>query len=202
MDEIFSLFLLGLTYGVTVCSFSCLPYFGPYLIGTGTGFKDGVVASCAFAGGKTCTYSALAGAAALFGGALTITPIHSVIMGVTVIAVAVSIPFVAQNGCRKRSQVQGKRFSMFVLGILSSLIPCPPLAAVFLLAARQSDVVTGMAYGCSFGMGLVVSPMLLAGGTLALISQQIRQEIIAFAPYMQKIAMGVMIFIGVRMMVS
>ncbi|MCP4339769.1 MAG: sulfite exporter TauE/SafE family protein [Desulfobulbaceae bacterium] len=200
MDEPFSLFVLGLAYGATVCSFSCLPYFGPYLIGSGTGFKDGVVSSCAFGAGKLSMYSALGGAAALFGRALTVTHNHKVIMGLILIAVAFSMPFVAKDGCLKRSQVLGKRFSMFVLGVVSSFMPCPPLAAVFVLATQQETVLGGVMYGFCYGLGLVISPMLLAGGGFALISHKIRQEVKEFVPYMQKIAMAIMVIIAVKMM--
>jgi len=200
MHESSSLFLLGLVYGTTVCSFTCLPYFGPYLIGSGTGFKDGVISSCAFAAGKLCMYSALGGAAALFGRILTVTPAHKMIMGVVLIAVAVTLPFVAKDGCLKRSQVASKRCSMFVLGIVSSLIPCPPLAAVLMLATQQGSVLNGVMYGFFYGLGLAVSPMLLAGGGFALVSHTIRQEVKEIAPYMQKIAMALMVIIAVRMM--
>lgn len=200
MPEPFSLFLLGMVYGATVCSFTCLPYFGPYLIGSGTGFKDGVISSCAFALGKLCMYSALGGAAAVLGRALTVSPTHKVIMGLVLIAVAVTMPFVTKDGCLKRSQVTGKRFSMFVLGVVSSLMPCPPLAAVFVLSAQHGEVLGGVMYGFFYGLGLVVSPMLLAGGGFALISHKIKQEAKEFAPYMQKLAMGIMVVIAVGMM--
>jgi cytochrome c-type biogenesis protein len=200
MHESFSLFLLGMSYGITVCSFSCLPYFGPYLIGSGTGFKDGVLSTCAFGAGKLCMYSSLGGAAAMLGRVLTFTPTHRMIMGFVVIAIAVAMPFVAQGGCLKRSQVAGKRFSMFTLGVVSSVIPCPPLAAVFVLAAQQGEVMGGVMYGFFYGMGLMVSPMLLAGGGFALISQEIKQEAKEFAPYMQKFSMVVMVIIAVGMM--
>ncbi len=200
MHEPFSLFLLGIAYGTTVCSFSCLPYFGPYLIGSGTGFKDGVLSTCAFGTGKLFMYSSLGGAAALFGRALTITPTHKMIMGFVLIIVAITMPFVTRGGCLKRSQRASKRFSMFVLGVVSSLIPCPPLAAVFVLAAQQGEVVMGLLYGFFYGLGLLVSPMLLAGGGFALISQKIKQEAKGFAPYMQKLSMVIMVIIGVGMM--
>lgn len=200
MDEPLGLFLLGLSYGTTICSFSCLPYYGPYLIGSGTGFKDGILSSCAFAMGKLFIYSAFGGAAALLGRTLTVTPTHKTIMGLAVIAVAATVPFVTKGGCQKRSQIVGKRFSMFILGIVSSFIPCPPLAAVLVLAAQQGNAMTGLMYGFFYGMGLTVSPMLLAGGSFAFISSRIRQEANGFTPYMQKISMGIMVVIAVKMM--
>ncbi|MFT5729033.1 MAG: cytochrome c-type biogenesis protein [Desulforhopalus sp.] len=194
-----SLFLLGLAYGTTVCSFSCLPYYGPYLIGSGTGFKDGILSSCAFAMGKLFMYSAFGGAAALLGRALTVTPVHKTLMGLILIVVAITMPFVTKGGCLKRAQVAGKRLSMFVLGIVSSFVPCPPLAAVLVLAAQQEDAMIGLMYGFCYGLGLTVSPMLLVGGGFALISYKIRQEAEGFAPYMQKLSMGIMVVIALKM---
>lgn len=200
MTEIFNLFLLGVTYGLTVCSFSCLPYFGPYLIGSGTGFKDGVLSTCAFGTGKLFMYSALAGVAALLGRALTISSSHKMFMGSVLIIVAITMPFVTRGGCLKQSQRAGKRFSMFALGIVSSLIPCPPLAAVFVLAAQQGEVVVGVMYGFFYGLGLLVSPIILAGGGFGLISQKIKEEAKGFAPHMQKLSMVIMIIMAVGMM--
>lgn len=200
MTEVLNLFLLGVTYGLTVCSFSCLPYFGPYLIGSGTGFKDGVLSTCAFGTGKLFMYSSLGGIAALLGRALTISHTHKVIMGSVLIIVAVTMPLVNQGGCLKRSQRTGKRFSMFALGVVSSLIPCPPLTAVFVLAAQQGELVVGVMYGFFYGLGLLVSPMILAGGGFALISQKIKEEVKGFAPHMQKLSMGIMVIIAVGMM--
>ena len=200
MDDAFSLIVLGMVYGATVCSLTCLPYLGPYLMGSGRGFRDGLASSLAFVLGKICTYGALGGVAALFGQAFSLNHSHNMLMGITLLCVALTLPLVSRRGCQTRCQVVGKRGSLFVLGIVSSLVPCPPLAAIFVLAANKGTLLSGIAYGLLYGTGLMLSPMLLAGGGLAMISDKIKKEAEGFAPYMQGLAMLVMLVMAVNMM--
>jgi len=199
ISDLSSLFLLGLTYGASVCSFSCLPYFGPYLIGSGSGFRDGVISTSTFAAGKILSYSCLSGIAALFGRTLTATPGIKVAMGLTIMLAAVSMPFITRNGCLKRVQVVGKRFSMFALGGVSSMLPCPPLSAVLLLASQQQSIPGGILYGFCYSLGLLISPMLLIGGGIALVSHKIRLEMRGIVPYMQGFAIIIMLALGANM---
>ncbi len=200
MPDAFSLILLGMVYGATVCSFTCLSYLGPYLIGTGRGFGDGLASSLAFVFGKVCTYGVLGGVAALFGQVFTLNHSHNVVLGGILLCVALTLPLVTRRDCRKPCQVVGKRGALFVLGIVSSLVPCPPLAAIFVLAANNGTLVGGIAYGLLYGIGLMLSPMLIAGGGLAMISDKIKKEAKGFVPYMQGLAMLVMIVMAVNMM--
>jgi len=202
MHDAFSLIVLGLVYGATVCSFTCLPYFGPYLMGTGNGFADGLASSLVFILGKLCSYSALGGIAAVFGQVFTLDRTHNMFMGITLLCVALTLPLVTRGGCRKRCQVIGKRGSLFVLGIVSSLLPCPPLVAVFLLAANNGAVLTGMSYGFFYGLGLIVSPMLIVGGGFAMISVKIKHEAKGFVPYMQGLAMLIMMVMAANMIMT
>lgn len=199
ISELTSLFLLGLVYGASICSFSCLPYFGPYLIGSGSGFRDGVISTSAFGAGKIFTYSISGGIAALFGRTMTVTPGVRLTMGLLLMAAAVSVPFIARGGCVKRTQLVGKRLSMFVLGSISSVLPCPPLAAVLLLASRQQSIPAGAMYGFCYGLGLLISPMLLIGGGLGLVSYKIRYQVRVLVPYMQGSAVVIMFALGWKM---
>ncbi len=202
MHDAFSLVALGLVYGATVCSLTCLPYFGPYLMGVGNGFGDGIAASLFFTLGKLCCYTALGGIAAVFGQVFTFSHSHNVIMGITLLCVALTMPLVTRGGCRKRCQVIGKRGSLFVLGIVSSLVPCPPLVAIFLLAANKGMVISGMSYGFFYGLGLMLSPMLIVGGGFAMISATIKMEAKRFVPYMQGLAMLIMIVMAANMIMT
>lgn len=202
MHDALSLVLLGMVYGATVCSLSCLPYFGPYLMGTGNGFNDGLASSLFFILGKLCCYTALGGVAAVLGQAFTLNRSHHVIMGILLLGVALALPLVTREGCRRRCQVIGKRGALFVLGIISSLIPCPPLVAIFLMAANKGLILSGMSYGFFYGLGLVVSPMIILGGGFAMISEKIKKEARGFAPYMQGLAMLIMMVMAVDMIMT
>ncbi len=190
------LFALGLVYGATVCSMTCLSYIGPYLLGTGNGFRDGVLSSLSFGLGKICCYVFLGGLAGYLGQKLTFSPAHTWAMGITLIGVALSMPFVAKRGCRDKCQQRSKRVSLLTLGAATSLLPCPPVIAILTLAAGQGSMVTGMGFGLFYGLGIIISPLLLVGGGLALISDKLRREVKSFMPVIQGLAMTIMILMG------
>ncbi|MEN8133987.1 MAG: sulfite exporter TauE/SafE family protein [Thermodesulfobacteriota bacterium] len=190
------LFTLGLFYGATVCSMTCLSYLGPYLLGTGDGFLDGLLSSLSFGLGKICCYVFLGGLAGYLGQKLTYSPVHTWAMGLILIGVAISIPFVAKKNCQKKCNQSNKRASLLTLGAATSLVPCPPVLAILTLAAGQGSMVTGMGFGLFYGLGIIISPLLLVGGSLSLVSQKLRQEVKKFMPIIQGIAMTIMILMG------
>ena len=190
------LFTLGLVYGTTVCSMTCLTYLGPYILGTGTGFRDGLLSSLSFGLGKICCYMFLGGLAGYLGQKLTYSPAHTWAMGLILIGMALSMPFVARRSCQNKCSQGSKRASLLTLGAATSLVPCPPVLAILALAASQGSVVAGMSFGLFYGLGIIISPLLLVGGGLALISQKLRQEVRGFMPYIQGLAMTIMILMG------
>lgn len=202
MYDAFNLLILGLLYGATVCSLSCMPYFAPYLISSGRGFKDGLASSFAFVLGKICSYTFLGGIAAIIGQSFTLNHSHYVIMGITMIGVALTLPLVNRGGCHKRCQVFCKKGALFILGIVSSMVPCPPLVAVFLLAAKSGTLSAGVSYGFFYGLGLTLSPMLIVGGGFAMVSEKIKQEAKGFAPFMQGMAMLMMFVMAANMIMT
>ncbi|MBU2591505.1 MAG: sulfite exporter TauE/SafE family protein [Nitrospinae bacterium] len=203
MHNFVSIFFLGLIYGATICSISCLPYLAPYLLSTGLGFTDGVKSSLLFLSGKLTCYMFIGGLSAYLGNVLMLDKSMSVkwIMGIAIIALGLSIPFVNKGGCCTKRQVVGKRVSLFVLGIATSLRPCPPLVAMFLLAAKNGSVLLGVSYGIIYGLGLILSPIIIAGGGIALISKAIKTESKAFVPYLQGISMVIIVVIGIKIII-
>ena len=193
------LFTLGLVYGTTVCSMTCLSYLGPYLLGTGNGFRDGMISSLSFGLGKICCYMFLGGLAGYLGQKLTYSPAHTWAMGLILIGVALSMPYVARRNCRNKCRQGSKRASLMTLGAATSLVPCPPVLAILTLAASQGSMVSGMSFGLFYGLGIIISPLVLFGGGLSLISQKLRQEVKSFMPWIQGMAMTIMVLMGVNM---
>jgi hypothetical protein len=91
-----------------------------------------------------------------------------------------------------------QRLPLLLLGASTSLVPCPPLIAILLLAAHKGSVLTGISYGLVFGSGLIVSPLMAAGGSMALISGVIKQKVSWIGPYLQGSAMVILLFMGMR----
>ncbi|MBU0485379.1 MAG: sulfite exporter TauE/SafE family protein [Proteobacteria bacterium] len=192
------LFSLGLIYGATVCSMTCLSYLGPYLLANGDGFRDGLLSSLFFGLGKICCYVFLGGLAGYLGRELISSSAQSWAMGLVLIGVALTMPLVARRSCRDKCRPGGKLVSLLTLGAATSLVPCPPVLAILTMAAGQGSMVTGMGFGLSYGLGIIISPLLLIGGGLALVSRKLRQEVIKFTPWLQGLAMTIMILLGVN----
>ena len=203
MHDFVSLFFLGLMYGATICSISCLPYLGPYLLITGKGFGDGIRSSLLFLSGKLACYAVVGGFSAYLGDMLMLDKSMSAkwIMGIAIIAFGISIPFVNKGECCTKRQVAGKRVSLFLLGISTSLIPCPPLVTMFLLAAKNGSVFLGVSYGIIYGLGLILSPIIIAGGGLSIISKIIKTEVKGFVPYLQGVSVLMIVIMGVKILI-
>ncbi len=201
MGEATGVFLLGLAYGATVCSLTCLPCLGTYLMGCGNGFRDGVIASLFFMLGKVASYTIFGGLAGMLGQVLTLTAGQQrIIPGIALIGTALMLPFMSPGGCKQQHAEAGKRTSLLLLGMATSLAPCPPLAAILLLAAKDGSWFIGAGYGFLYGTGLMLSPLLIAGGGLALIAKKIRLEFAGFKPWLQGAAMLIMIIMGMQVL--
>ncbi|MGD8833487.1 MAG: sulfite exporter TauE/SafE family protein [Desulfobacteraceae bacterium] len=202
LQELFSLFLLGMISGAGICSLSCLHYLGPYLMGTGRGFRDGVLASWIFLCGKIVSYSILCGFAAIFGKLFlseTFRP-GGVLPGIILIAIAFTIPFSRRPGCGTNRCTTTRKVSLFGLGVSSSLLPCPTMAAVFLLAANKGAIIAGMGYGAMFGVGLALSPLMIIGGGLSMIANRLRLEPGNLISAVRALSIIIMIGMGIRLM--
>ena len=201
MPDILGILSLSIVYGFTVCSLSCLPTLSVYLMGTGRTFTDGMVGGFYFVAGKMLVYGTWGGLAGGFGLLFGMPTIQDRWMGLFVIVTALAMPLAAKTKtvCKcSRPEQQGSGLPLLLLGASTSLIPCPPLAAVLLLAAHKGSVLTGIGYGFVFGAGLIVSPLMAASGSMALISGVIREKVFWIGPYLQGSAMAILLFMGLR----
>jgi len=202
MPELSQVFLLGMFYGATVCTVTCLPFVGPYILTTGDGFKDGVFSSLYFLTGKFITYAVMGGIAGYIGGTFVTDNGEATkyVVGVMLIAAGAAIPFSNnKKNCRKHKRKEG---SLLVLGVASSLIPCPVLSIVILLAAKNGTVVEGASYGMAYGIGVVMSPLLLVGGGLSVISGGLKEKVKEYIPHLQILAALSIIGQGIKVMME
>lgn len=200
MSDASGFFLLGLLYGSTLCSMTCLPVLSPYLLATGKGFRDGVLSSAAYLAGKVFTYAVLGACAATAGKALFAGSEGTlrVIQAATLIVTGLALPFVAGKGCGRENRFTGRKASLFALGVATSLVPCLPAASMLVIAAKSGSLLQGSAMGLAYGAGIAISPLLIAGGIFGMIAKTIRVEALSFLPLVRGIAALVMVVMGVR----
>jgi thiol:disulfide interchange protein DsbD len=205
MTDMMNIFILGLLYGFTICSLSCMPYLAPYAIGAGGGFSEGVKGSVTFVSGKIFTYSLLGGIAAYFGNEVITLNTNTVsyMLGAVLVAVGVSMLRKKKKGSCSDSRIKKKiirqysgRLPLFTLGVMTSLLPCLPLSALFLMAANSGIIYKGAAYGFLFGSGLIISPIILAGGFLGFLSGRLGMEMPDMKSFMKVCSAVMMIFMG------
>jgi thiol:disulfide interchange protein DsbD len=179
-------FAIGLFYGLVVCTASCLPYVASYIAGVGAGFKSGVKMTFLFNSGRILAYTLIGALIGVFSGILVeiapqaTTPFQnyaSLVFGAVTVAIGISILWRAKKpaGCGLHGVAApasngkigrfGVDFGAFSLGFTRGLIVCPPLIALLVTYALPfSSPVGSVALAALFGLGTMVSPLLVLGG--------------------------------------
>lgn len=203
-------FMLGLTYGLTVCSWSCLPYIGPYIIGSSTGFGPGVKAVLTFSLGKLISYALLGALDGYLGKVLEYSQVTfvSAIPALLIIWLGCSLFFRPKGKCSKRNGKTNSEithntglFPLIFLGITAGLSPCLPLSGVLLYAAAGHSITGGFRTALLFGMGTTISPLILMGGMMGWFSAGLSQKIPRYSPLFQKVCGLMLVSLGIKLIV-
>lgn len=194
----FEAFLMGLAYGFGACSLSCMPYLAPYMMGRGEGLVEGLKGSAAFVSGKVATYSFIAGVTGYLGGVFLPKDLSSLnpLFAAVLILVGVSMLMAGKKkACAYKKPARGA-LQLFSLGVVTSAVPCAPLSALLISAASSASFTTGLSYGFVYGLGLVFSPMIVAGGLFSFMSKRLSVEKPSLVPMLQRLSAGVFILMG------
>ncbi len=178
-------FAIGLIYGLGVCTASCLPVLAGYVAGIGAGFRKGIRVTLIFNSGRILGYALIGVIIGLLSGLITLvapgvlSPFQiysSIIFGLITIAIGINILFKARkpHECNiqdtnltvmEKNRRFGFDFGAFTLGLSRGLILCPPLVSLLLLYALPfSSPVGTMTLAVLFGLGTIISPLLILGG--------------------------------------
>lgn len=197
-----ALFLLGLVSGATVCSVGCLIHLGPYLLGSASGFREGFCSTLSYLAGKFTVYALWGGVAGWAGATLSLEHGGARWAGMLLVAAGLLLPVFNRQKCPGKLATIGNRGTLFTLGAVTSLMPCPPLLGLLAVAAGSGSVLAGMACGAAFGIGLVCSPLVVAGGVLGLLAGRLRLEVGGLQKIFQGFAMLMLITMGVRLLME
>ncbi|MEW5888223.1 MAG: sulfite exporter TauE/SafE family protein [Pseudomonadota bacterium] len=178
--SLLTVWLLGVSMGLTACTVTCLPFLGTWMLGRGSGQHEGLVHTAVFLAGRMTTYTllgALAGGTGLglaktLGGGWG----NALIGAASILAGAWLLPRALRKGCGSGEQApaqsvvrihhrpgrrDGDGLPPLFMGAALSLTPCTPLASLLALAANGGGIAQGAGYGLAFGLGTAVTPILV-----------------------------------------
>jgi len=168
---------LGLLYGFTICTSSCLPYLASYIAGIKAGFHKALTITAIYNTGRIAAYAVIGTIAGFLRTLVdeaifeTYQTIFSAIFAVIVIIIGISIIFkkgscstcVPENVEPQRG-LEGFRQNFdvraFFMGFSKGFVLCPPLVA-FLLYALTNYQANCTVLAFLFGLGTALSPMLI-----------------------------------------
>jgi len=168
----------------------CAPILLPYIAGTKRTWQEGLKATLIFGLTRLVIYTLLGGVVGYIGYYLFQLFYNQlwgmylwIFAGIFIIALGTLIVLgkgVKNPLCRvlQKQTLEDSTKSMIILGILIGAMPCLPLLAVLteimFMAERFYE---GLIYGFAFGIGTVISPLLILGALAPLISGKlIRSE--------------------------
>jgi len=183
-----TVWLLGLSMGLTACTVTCLPFIGTWALGRASGPREAVLHTGVFLAGRVLTYTLLAALAGAVGTglakALGGTWGNGVIGGVSVLAGLWLIVGDKRVGCSQRTtpatvapvHFRRRRDTLppLFFGAALSLTPCTPLATLLLLAANSGSAGQGAGYGLAFGLGAALTPIIVLVPLAGRLGREIR----------------------------
>ncbi len=200
----FSLFMTGSLFGLTICSFSCMPIVCTVVMGTKRGFKSGFWSALVFCAGRVGGYTVVGIVCGLTGKAAEkILSLDYIVIaaGIVFVLTGVSI-FFSRRKCHKQDIVfdnRGGKLQLSTIGLVTGMIPCAPYTAVMAGAAASGSFVVGGFSAFCFGLGTSLSPLLLIGGGAGWFSKKIVEKVPDLDGKIRKITGVLIILMGIKM---
>ena len=200
--------VMGFFYGLTLCSFSCIPLIAPYIFGTQGSFSRGFDATAIFVISRVVAYTMLGALSGLFG-SVALDSVDSgwllTIAGALIVVVGGMVIFKPKAAACNKQAAQPKLvrhpwLHMMTLGFSTSLVPCMPLTAVLFYAATTQSWVTGALLAMMFGLGTSASPLYYIGGAAGWLSEKIRNEIPRYNGLLRILSGVILSIFGVQLL--
>jgi len=214
-----SALLLGIVYGATFCTLTCSPFIASYIIGSDRGTRRGVWLSVIFNGGRVLTYGVLGLLVGMAGGAFLVEGVYAlwgaILFGIAVALIGVWIAVRRRPGalgcaCTKEAgwarrlwhrleprEGDGGEMSAATMGLLIGLVPCPPLVALLVFSAAVGSAGTGLVLGILFGVGTVISPIIVVAAAAGWFSDRIAREAPALRTGVRRVAGLMLVILGI-----
>ena len=210
-----SAFFMGLMTGMSYCTVGCAPFLSTYVMGTASRTGDGIQLYGMFALGRIITYSVLGVITAGLGSAVIVNTEEMPVVflcGLVLVGLGVLLCFHRVNlecrcaktaGLRERmaSHLTGSsHIRCFAAGVILSTIPCPPLLGMLTYGLQSSSPLGSSLLMLLFGLGTVLSPLLIIVGLAGLFAQQIKRKVPHYTMLFQRVAGVIFIAMGGRLL--
>jgi thiol:disulfide interchange protein DsbD len=207
-----TLWLLGVSMGMTACTVTCLPFMGTWALGRASGRGEAFLHTSVFLAGRVLTYTLLAalagavgvGLAKALGGSLG----NAVIGGASIVAGLWLLrrPAASCGGVPPRLTLprpvrfrkRGDSLPPLFLGAALSLTPCTPLASLLALAASAGSAPQGAAFGLAFGLGAAMTPIIVLVPLAGRLGRELRSGRAWLACWLVWAAAAVLVVLGLR----
>lgn len=213
-----TVWLLGVTMGFTACTVSCLPFLGSWVLGRASGSREALQHTIIFLIGRLTSYMLLGAAAAIAGAKLTKAigeASGNMAIGAACFMMALWLLFMVAHDVKPRLsspsvittiRLQRRRPSAtlppFFLGASLALAPCAPLATLLALAAHGKDGWQGAGYGLAFGIGAMMTPLLLISPLCGDFARRLKERQPWLRPWLRVGAAAILILSGLRRLMA
>jgi sulfite exporter TauE/SafE len=211
MKIIFSLFVLGFSFGLGPCLASCGPLLISYIVGKQKGIARSLWAYCLFSSARISVYIILSLAVFLLGkfslqrllGAyyryIVIAGGGFIILLGLLMALGKKIKFRFWQLLEENLLGRDNK-SLLALGAVIGLIPCAPLlAALSYIGLISKSWLNSLTYGFSFGIGTFISPLILLAGLAGIIPGLLTDRRQVYARGFSIICALIIIFLGLHL---
>jgi sulfite exporter TauE/SafE len=208
---------LGLVFGLSSCTLTCLPYLAPVFLAREGGIRRSWRILLPFSLGRLTVYATLSTLAGMAGKLLDGDELsHNVrwVMGLAAIAVGIGLLLRrgSGHGCNMRpgKVVTFSQFGsrapprlllpggLFLMGIGVAMTPCVPLGSVIYSAASVGDTGHGLLLGLGFGLGAIAIPSLVYGIGFAHLGSSLRLKLGLWRPHIERLSSLLLIIVGMR----
>jgi len=180
IGKILYFLLQGFFLGYGPCLLTCAPIILPYA-GTKRTWQEGFCAALSFSLSRLAVYTVLGGISGYFGAymlniyyASNVHHYTQLIVSAVLILIGV---FVLMGRDTSMKFCRAGEGNMVVLGILVALSPCLPLIGILLeIALLSRDLISGFVLSFAFGIGTVISPLLLLGALVPALGGRLDQK--------------------------
>ncbi len=197
---LFTIWLLGVSLGLTACTITCLPFMGTWVLGRGGSQLHALRDTALFVSGRIIAYTllgAVAGGAGVWlleamrgGTGNAVIGLASIAAGVWLLRAKPHSPCGVARGAGSTPPL--------LMGFSLSLTPCAPLASLLAVSATAGSIKLGMANGMVFGLGAALTPLLVLLPLINLFGKNLRDNREWMARWIRWGAAAVLVLLGLR----